>query len=86
MGALVGKTMALCVGGSEPLTTTPLRFLQDRLAKNKTAAARNSRTKVAPTLTPAVAPLERPEELLPCGFSGVPAEAELDAAVVAVVF
>lgn len=41
---------------------------------------------MAPTLTPAVAPFESPEELLPCGFAGFAAEAELDAEVVAVVF
>lgn len=41
---------------------------------------------MAPTLTPAVAPFESPEELLPCGLAGFAAEAELDAEVVAVVF
>lgn len=41
---------------------------------------------MAPTLTPAVAPFESPEELLPCGIAGLEAEAELDAEVVAVVF
>lgn len=37
---------------------------------------------MAPTLTPTVAPLESPEELLPCGFAGFATETE----VVAVVF
>lgn len=59
--------MALCVGGSDPVTTTPLRFLHACLAKKKTLAARSSRTKVAPALTPPVAPFESPEELPPCG-------------------
>lgn len=74
--------MALDAGGSDPWTTTSLRFLHVRLAKKNTPVARSSRTKVAPTLTPAVAPLESPEELLPCGFAGFATETE----VVAVVF
>lgn len=78
--------MALCVGGLEPLTPPPLCSLHVRLTKNKTAAARNSKTKVAPALMPAVASFERPGELLPCGFSGIPTEAELDAGFVVVVF
>jgi hypothetical protein len=77
-GALVGKTMVLGAGGSEPLKTAPRRFLHVRLAMNNTAAARSNRAKVAPTLTPAVAPFERPEELLPI-------KAELDVEVVSVV-
>lgn len=77
--------MALCVGGSGPVTTTPLRFLHVRRAKKKTPAARSSRTKVAPALTPPVAPFESPEELLPCGFAGLAAGAGLDAGVVSVV-
>lgn len=82
LGAVVGKVMALGAGGSDPWTTTPLRFLHVRLAKKNTPVASSSRTKVAPTLTPAVAPLESPEELLPCGFAGFATETE----VVAVVF
>ena len=77
--------MASGVGGSAPLTTTPLRFLHVRLTKNNTAANRISKTNVAPTLMPAVAPMERPEELLLCGFTGFVTEAELGAVVVAVV-
>lgn len=73
--------MALGAGGSDPWTTTPLRFLHVRLAKKNTPAARSSRTKVAPTLTPAVAPLENPEELLPCGFAGFATETEVVAVV-----
>lgn len=61
--------MPLDVGGSEPLTTTPLRFLHVRLATKNTPAARSSRAKVAPTLTPAAAPFENPEELLPSWFT-----------------
>lgn len=38
-----------------------------------------------PTLIPAVAPFESPEELLPCGFAGFAAEIELEDEVIAVV-
>ncbi|KAG6363226.1 hypothetical protein INS49_008322 [Diaporthe citri] len=68
------------------MVRSPLRFVHVRLAKINTPAARSSRTKVAPTLTPAVAPFESPEELLPCGFAGFAAETELDDEVVAAVF
>lgn len=85
-GALVGKTIALGAGGSEPLATTPLCFLHVRLAKKNTAAARSNRTKVAPMLTPEVAPFERPEELPPPGeLCELEAEAGVDSTVVAVV-
>lgn len=40
---------------------------------------------MAPALTPPVAPFESPEELPPCGFAGLAAEAGLDAGVVSVV-
>lgn len=37
---------------------------------------------MAPTLTPAVAPLENPEELLPCGVAGFATETEVLAVVI----
>lgn len=66
-------------GGCDPVKTTSLRFFHVRTAKNDTTAARSSRTKVAPTLTPAVAPFERPWEL-----TELAAGSELDGGVVAV--
>lgn len=80
----VGKAMA-GAGGSEPLTTISSRFLRVRLAKNSNPAARKSRTTAPPALTPAMAPFDRTDELLPCGVTGIAVEDELAAEVVAVV-
>lgn len=76
----------LDVGGSEPLATTPVRFFHFRLAKNSNAPTRKSRAKVAPALTPAMPPFDRPEELLlPAGITGIVFDAELASGRVAVV-
>jgi hypothetical protein len=83
-GVLIGMTTASGAGGSEPLKTTPLRFLHVLFAMKNTAAARSKMAKVDPTLTPAAAALESPE-WPPWEITGLVAEAELDAALDAVV-
>lgn len=55
--------MAPGAGGSDPVKTTSLRLFHVLTAKNDTTATRSNRAKVAPTLTPAVPPFERPCEL-----------------------
>ncbi|POS78573.1 hypothetical protein DHEL01_v203038 [Diaporthe helianthi] len=71
--------MASGAGGSDPVKTTSLCFFHVLTAKNDTTAARSNRAKVAPTLTPAVPPFERPWEL-----TGPAADSELDSCVVSV--
>ncbi|KAG8164847.1 hypothetical protein KVR01_005122 [Diaporthe batatas] len=66
-------------GGSDPVKTTCLRFFHALTAKNDTTAARSSRARVAPTLTPAVPPFERP-----CELTGPAADSELDGGVASV--
>lgn len=71
--------MAPGPGGSDPVKTTSLRFFHVLTAKKDTAAARSNRARVAPTLTPAVPPFERP-----CELTGPAADSELDGSVVSV--
>lgn len=59
--------IALGVGGSDPFTTTPLSF-HFRLPKKNNTATRVTRNNVPATLTPAIAPSDRLNEL--AAFAG----------------